>query len=169
MILVDEKDREIGRMEKIAAHKFGCLHRAFSIFIFNSKGEMLLQKRASSKYHSPGLWTNTTCSHPRPGESVLEAAHRRLREEMGFDTELEEIFSLVYKAEFDNGLTEFEYDHVLIGYYDGEVKPDPKEAEDWKWVKPEEIEKELEEKPEKFTVWFRIIFPKLMEKLRSRQ
>lgn len=161
VILVDEKDNEIGTEEKMKAHQNGGkLHRAFSILIFNSKNETLLQRRALKKYHCPGLWSNTCCSHPRPGETVLEAAHRRLKEECGFDTDLKEIFSFIYKVNFDNGLTEWEFDHVLVGKYDSEVKPNPDEVEECKWIEMEKLKKEVEKNPEKFTPWFRLILQK---------
>jgi len=134
IVLVDKDDREVGKAEKMAVHKKGLLHRAFSVLVFNSKGELLLQQRAKEKYHCGGLWTNTCCSHPRKGETVSQAAHRRLLEEMGVDCELEEIFSFSYRVDFPNGLTENELDHVLIGKSDSRPKPDPKEVEQWKWI-----------------------------------
>lgn len=169
VILVDENDNEIGTEEKISAHKKGLLHRAFSIFIFDSKGRMLIQKRKKDKYHSGGLWTNACCSHPRPGEDINEAVHRRLKEEMGFDTQLKEIFSFIYKATFDNGLTEYEYDHVFIGFYDGDVHPNPEEAEDYKWIEVEELTKDVAQHPEKYTVWFKIALPKVTEHFKRFQ
>ncbi len=162
LILVDENDRQIGTEEKIKAHEEGKLHRAFSIFIFNSKGEMLLQKRAKTKYHSGGLWTNTCCSHPRDGERIEEAVHRRLKEEMGFDCELEEKFHFIYKVKLDHGLTEHEFDHVFVGKYDGEVKPNPEEADDFKWINMETLKKDLEEHPENYTEWFKIAIQKFL-------
>ena len=131
VILVNEQDRQTGTMEKMEVHQKAILHRAFSVFIFNDKGEMLLQKRAVKKYHSGGLWTNTCCSHPQPGEDTLEAAGKRLQEEMGFNTTLNKAFTFIYKAELDNGLTEHEFDHVFIGNFNGEVQPDPEEVEDY--------------------------------------
>ena len=128
MILVNERDEQTGTIEKMEAHRKALLHRAFSIFIFNTKGEMLLQQRAMGKYHSPGLWTNTCCSHPRPGEDVEAAAGRRLKEEMGIDTPLHKIFDFIYRTEFDNGLTEFEFDHVYTGVYNGQLNPDRQEV-----------------------------------------
>ena len=163
IILVDENDNEIGTEEKIKAHEEGKLHRAFSIFLFNSRGRMLITRRAKTKYHCGGMWTNTCCSHPKPGESVEEAAHRRLREEMGIDCDMKELFSFIYKAEFDNGLSEHEFDHVLVGKFDGEPRPDPEEADDWRWVSVEELEKEIHDS-EKYTPWFQIAFNKLSEK-----
>ncbi len=159
VVLVDEKDREVGVMEKIEAHRKGLLHRAFSIFVFNSKGELLLQKRARTKYHSAGLWSNTCCSHPRPGESVLEAAHRRLKEEMGFDCELKVVDKLIYSVEFENGLKENEYDYLIIGFWEGEPKPNPDEVEEWKWVSLEEVKEDIRKNPEKYTYWFKKALP----------
>lgn len=155
VVLVDDFDKEIGTEEKMKAHKEGRLHRAFSIFIFNSKGEMLLQKRAKSKYHSGGLWSNACCSHPRPGENIKQAAHRRLMEEMGFDCDLQEAFDFVYKAHLDHNLTEYEFDHVFIGKYDGEVKLNPGEAEDYKWINIDSLKENVEKHPENYTVWFK--------------
>jgi isopentenyl-diphosphate delta-isomerase len=155
VILVDENDKEIGTEEKIKTHKEAKLHRAFSIFIFNSKGEMLLQKRAKSKYHSGGLWSNACCSHPRPGEDIEQAAHRRLMEEMGFDCDLQKSFDFVYKANLDHNLTEYEFDHVFIGKYDGKIKLNPEEAEDFKWISIDALKEKVEKHPEKYTVWFK--------------
>ncbi len=155
VVLVDENDNEIGTMEKIEAHRNGGhLHRAFSIFVFNPDGLILLQLRARQKYHAGGLWTNTTCSHPFPGEPVTNAAHRRLKEEMGFDTDLEEIFSFVYRADVGNGLTEYEYDHVLVGIYDGPVRPNPEEAEGYAWVRWDWLKEDVKKHPEIYTPWF---------------
>lgn len=162
VILVDQKDREIGIEEKIKAHKDGKLHRAFSIFIFNNKGELLLQKRVKNKYHSGGLWTNTCCSHPKPGESLKHAAHRRLMEEMGFDCEIKEIFSFIYKVRFENGLIENEYDHVFVGIFDGKPKPNPNEVEEWKWVGLEELKMDIKKNPEKYTYWLRIALDRIV-------
>lgn len=164
VILVDENDNEIGIEEKMKAHEDAKLHRAFSIFIFNTKGEMLLQQRACEKYHSGCLWTNATCSHPRPGENVEHAAHRRLQEEMGFDCELKKEFSFIYIAEFDHGLTEHEFDHVFIGSYDGAVKPNSAEADDYKWIDLETLKKDIHDHSENYTVWFKIAFDKVMER-----
>ncbi len=163
VILVDEQDHQVGTMEKIEAHEKALLHRAFSVFVFNSKGELMLQQRALEKYHSPGLWTNTCCSHQREGETTLEAAHRRLQEEMGFDTELEEKFAFIYKAPFDNGLTEHEYDHVLVGSYDQEPILNPKEAASWKWIALGDVKKDIDINPDNYTPWFKIIFQKYYE------
>jgi len=156
IILVDKKDRKVGTGEKLEIHKSGKLHRAFSIFIFNRKGELLLQKRAKGKYHSGGLWSNTCCSHPRAGEELGEAVHRRLKEEMGFDCPVKEAFSFIYKVKFGNGLYEHELDHVFIGSYDGEPKPDPEEAEEWKWVSLKELKKDIQKNPGNYTCWLRV-------------
>ncbi len=161
IILVDEEDNEIGSAEKMGAHQKGLLHRAFSILIFDKEGRMLLQKRASDKYHCGGLWTNACCSHPRKGEDLKDAIHRRLVEEMGFDTDLKEEFTIAYKAEFENGLTEHEIDHVFIGEYDGEPKSNPEEVEDYKWVTIDELKKDIEKNPKKYTPWFRLIVDKI--------
>jgi len=161
VILVDEQDNEIGLMEKMEAHEKALLHRAFSIFIFNSKGELLLQQRAISKYHSGGLWTNSCCSHPRQGEEITEAALRRLKEEMGFEVPLEKVFDFIYKAPFMNGLTEHEFDHVFVGYYDGEVYPNPIEVENYAFRSFERIERLMDSESEFYTVWFKIAFPKV--------
>lgn len=161
VILVNEKDVSIGTMHKMEAHEKGVLHRAFSVFIFNHKGEMLLQQRATDKYHSAGLWSNSCCSHPRPGEDTLTAAARRLQEEMGFNTPLDKIFDFTYTACFPNGLTEHEFDHVYIGYYDGPVHPDKIEVHDFAYRSMDEIQKSMDLQPDTFTAWFHIAFPKL--------
>jgi isopentenyl-diphosphate delta-isomerase len=155
VILVDQADRPIGTEEKLKAHQEGKLHRAFSIFIFNQKGQLMLQQRAKSKYHCGSLWTNTCCSHPRPRESLNVATHRRLKEEMGFDCPLEEVFNFTYKARFSNGLTENEYDHVFIGQFDGQPRVNPEEADGWRWATPKKLLKEIKESPQKFTPWFK--------------
>lgn len=157
VILVNEKDEAIGEIEKLEAHQKGLLHRAFSVFIFNSKNELLLQRRALDKYHSPGLWTNTCCSHPRPGESILEAANRRLNEEMGIATKLEHKGSFIYKADFDNGLTEHELDHIVIGFFSENPKINPEEVDSFKWLDLESVKTDLEQNPHNYTVWFREI------------
>ncbi|TAJ47774.1 MAG: isopentenyl-diphosphate Delta-isomerase [Chitinophagaceae bacterium] len=162
VILVDEHDVLTGTMEKMAAHEKAVLHRAFSVFIFNAQGDMLLQQRAKDKYHSGGLWTNSCCSHPRPGEETLAAATRRLREELGFETTLEKIFDFVYKADFDNGLTEYEFDHVYVGYHDGGINPDTKEVSDYVYMSMQQIEDALQTKPAEYTAWFHIAFPKVL-------
>ncbi|GAA0871992.1 isopentenyl-diphosphate Delta-isomerase [Gangjinia marincola] len=160
VILVNENDEQTGIMPKLEAHEKGVLHRAFSVFIYNDKGELMLQQRAKSKYHSPGLWTNTCCSHQRVGEDNISAGKRRLEEEMGFTTSLENITSFIYKAPFDNGLTEHEYDHILVGYYQDAPKVNPKEVEDWKWMKLEDVKKDISLNPDVYTAWFKIIFDK---------
>ncbi|MFC4231929.1 isopentenyl-diphosphate Delta-isomerase [Parasediminibacterium paludis] len=162
VVLVNESDVEIGLMEKMEAHEKAMLHRAFSVFIFNRKGELLLQQRALRKYHSGGLWTNTCCSHPRPHEDIKAAAHRRLREEMGFDTELVKAFDFTYKAEFTNGLTEHEFDHVFIGTYDDLVQPNFDEVENYAYRALPLIEAALKNNPDFFTEWFHIAFPKVV-------
>lgn len=158
VILVDENDQQIGLMPKMEAHQKAVLHRAFSVFLMNDKGEIMLQQRAAHKYHSPLLWTNTCCSHQRDGESNIEAGNRRLFEEMGVQTELNDLFSFIYKAPFDNGLTEHELDHVLFGRFNGEPEINTDEVADWKWMKLEEIKLDMADHPELYTVWFRIIF-----------
>jgi isopentenyl-diphosphate delta-isomerase len=163
VILVNESDFPVGVMGKTEAHKKPILHRAFSVFIFNSNGEMLLQRRALGKYHSAGLWTNTCCSHPRPGEDTASAAARRLKEEMGFSTELEKIFDFVYQASLENGLHEYEFDHVFIGTYDGEIIPDPHEVIEYCFMDMEAIKLSLEKFPERYTAWFAIVFPKIAQ------
>jgi len=168
VILVTEQDDMVGIMDKMEAHKQGLLHRAFSIFIFNSKAEMLLQQRAITKYHSGGLWTNACCSHPMPGEKTKDAAARRLHEELGFDTPLEKIFDFVYKAEFDNGLTEYEFDHVFAGEYEGDVKINTEEASEYCYKEIPEIKSMLQTHPKKFTAWFHLAFPKIEEWWTSR-
>lgn len=160
VILVDENDRQIGLMEKIEAHEKALLHRAFSVFVFNDKGETLLQQRAAHKYHSPGLWTNTCCSHQREGETNIEAGKRRLQEEMGFSTELEEVLSFIYHAPFDNGLTEHEYDHIMVGKFNEQPKVNPDEVACWKWMSLKDIKVDIVENPGHYTAWFKIIFEK---------
>lgn len=164
VILVDERDNEIGTVEKLRAHREGRLHRAFSVFLFNSAGQMLLQRRAGAKYHSGGLWTNTCCSHPRPGEPTVEAARRRLREEMGLQCELEPTFTFTYRAELDDGLWEHELDHVFVGRTDQEPAPDPDEVEGWRWSEVDQVARDVEEHPERFTVWFRIAFAEVVSR-----
>lgn len=161
VVLVDELDQEIGVMEKMEAHQKALLHRAFSVFIFNRKGEWLLQRRAWKKYHSGGLWTNACCSHPRPGETVIQAAERRLDEELGFTTRLEKAFDFIYQASFENGLTEYEYDHVLLGEFDGEILPNPDEVEEYCFVSSDLIRQNLARMPEIYTAWFAIAFSKV--------
>lgn len=162
VILVDENDNELGLMEKQEAHVRGVLHRAFSVFVFNSHGELLLQRRAAHKYHSGGLWTNTCCSHPRAGEETADAAQRRLFEEMGLRCPLTFSFSFVYKAGFDNGLTEHEFDHVFFGSADNDPHPDPEEVDGWKWMAPADVEKDLDLHPQQYTAWFKLVFHRVM-------
>ena len=165
IILVDENDNEIGTGEKFEVHKLGQLHRAFSIFIFNSKGELLIQKRAGSKYHSGGLWSNTCCSHPKPSESLEITAHRRLKEEMGIDCDLEEIYKFIYKTKFENGLTEHEYNHVLVGRSDDTPIVNPEEAEDWKWIDVCLLSGDVKSNPDKYTYWFKISLDDVLKRM----
>jgi len=158
--LVDEKDKVLGMMEKIEAHEKGLLHRAFSILIFNKKGELLLQKRAQEKYHCGGLWTNTVCSHPRAGESYEDGARRRLKEEMGFGSSLKKKYCFIYKKKFDNGLTEHEYDCVFEGIHDGEINFDLKEIDKIRWVKITDLTKDIAKNPKSYTEWFKQIIEK---------
>jgi len=168
VVMVNENDEPIGTMEKLEAHQKGILHRAFSIFIFNSKGEMLLQRRALKKYHSPGLWSNTCCSHPYPHEEIKAAALRRLQEEMGFTTTLQKAFDFVYKISFSNGLTENEFDHVFVGKFDGQIKSNPEEVADYTFRSMAEIRLDLLDKRDRYTAWFYIAFPKLEDWLREQ-
>jgi|TARA_B100000242_G_scaffold26829_1_gene16336 isopentenyl-diphosphate delta-isomerase len=158
VILVDENDNQVGVMPKLEAHQKGLLHRAFSVFIFNSKYELLLQKRASSKYHSGGLWTNTCCSHPREGEEILDAAKRRLIEEMGIDTSLRKVHDFIYKAELDNDLTEHEFDHVLYGIYNEDPIINKDEADDFKWIDMDSLNEDIKTNGNNYTIWFKIAF-----------
>ena len=158
VILVDEKDNQVGLMPKLEAHQKGLLHRAFSVFIFNSDYKLLLQKRASSKYHSGGLWTNTCCSHPRDGEDTIDAANRRLNEEMGIKTSLRKVFDFIYTAELDNNLIENEFDHVFYGVYDIDPIINKDEAEDFKWVDMQTLKNDIENNKDQYTVWFKIAF-----------
>lgn len=162
VVLVDKKDNQVGKGEKLKIHQEGKLHRAFSIFIFNSKGKLLLQKRAKGKYHSSGLWSNTCCSHPKPNQDLKNEAKRRLKEEMGIECDLREIFSFIYGKDFGD-LTEHEFDHVFIGKSDGGPKPNPEEAEDWKWITPEDLRRDVKENPEKYTFWFKLILNKVIK------
>ena len=163
VILVDVDDCEIGLMEKMEAHKQAVLHRAFSVFLFNTQGKMLLQQRALTKYHSAGLWTNTCCSHPRPGETLENAVSRRLIEEMGITTKVFKAFDFIYQAELPDNLNEYEFDHVFIGNYDADVRPNHLEVANFVYQSIEEVEANLESHPEKYTVWFKIAFPKVVE------
>lgn len=163
VILVNEQDEPVGLMEKMEAHRKGVLHRAFSVFIFNRKGEMLLQQRALKKYHSGGLWTNACCSHPLPGETNEQAASRRLQEEMGFSTSLHKIFDFKYQSPFENGLTEHEFDHVFAGIHEGLIAPDPEEVKDFCYMTLDAIASSLESHPDKYTTWFHIAFPRVQQ------
>jgi isopentenyl-diphosphate Delta-isomerase len=161
VVLVNENDEPIGLMEKMEAHQKGLLHRAFSVFIFDTKGNMLLQQRSADKYHGAHLWTNACCSHPFPDETVKDAAQRRLKEELGFTTELHEIFFFTYHAKVENDLIEHEFDHVFAGEYDKDIYPNVSEVADFTYRPIDQIKKEIEVQPEKFTSWFKIAFPKV--------
>lgn len=168
VILVDPHDRQIGVEEKMKAHREGKLHRAFSVFVFNENGEMLLQKRAPTKYHSGGLWTNACCSHPRPGETVEQAASRRLQEEMGFTCILKKAFHFIYRAELDQGLIEHEVDHIFIGHYDaatqsGDFNPNSQEVVDYRWVNVDTLKRDVLTCPEKYTTWFKIALARTLK------
>ncbi len=163
VILVNENDEQIGLMPKMEAHEKGVLHRAFSVFVFNDENELLLQQRALQKYHSPGLWTNTCCSHQRDGETSLDAGVRRLQEEMGFEVPLIETTSFIYRATFDNGLTEHEFDHVLVGKFNQEPQINKEEVASWKWIDMDELELDIESNPDQYTAWFKIIFDKFQK------
>ena len=165
VIVVSKNDEPLGLMGKMEAHEKGLLHRAFSVFVFNQNGELLLQQRALDKYHSPGLWTNTCCSHQREGETNLQAGHRRLQEEMGFNCELKELFSFVYKAPFDNGLIEHELDHVMIGNYDKDPVINTEEVGSFKWMPLEEVKNDMLLNPGAYTAWFKIIFNEYYQRL----
>ncbi|MEC3907286.1 isopentenyl-diphosphate Delta-isomerase [Tamlana sp. 2201CG12-4] len=165
VILVNEKDEQIGLMPKLEAHEKAILHRAFSVFIFNDKNELMLQQRALDKYHSPGLWTNTCCSHQRDGETNIEAGKRRLQEEMGFVVDLIESISFIYKAPFDNGLTEHELDYILLGKYNGAPEINPEEVASWKWMSLEDVKADMSQNPDVYTAWFKVIFDKFYKHL----
>ncbi len=165
VILVNENDEPIGFMPKQEAHIKGVLHRAFSVFIFNDRDELMLQQRALSKYHSPGLWTNTCCSHQRAGETNIEAGKRRLFEEMGFSTSLKDTISFIYKAPFDNGLTEHEFDHILVGRFNEDPNINREEVEAWKWMALEDVKMDIANNPQSYSAWFKIIFEKFYEHL----
>ncbi len=161
VVLVNERDEELGTMEKMEAHRQGVLHRAFSIFLFNEQGKLLLQRRAQGKYHSAGLWTNTCCSHPRPDEEVMVAARRRLREEMGIECDLTWQFNFIYHAELGQGMREHELDHVLFGSFSGDPSPDESEVDSWRYLSLAEFEQETRETPERFTVWLLTCLPQV--------
>jgi isopentenyl-diphosphate delta-isomerase len=169
VILVDEFDNKLGLMEKMEAHEKGLLHRAISIFVLNSKGQLLLQQRALSKYHSGGLWTNTCCSHPRDEETVEQAAHRRLMEEMGFECELIKILDFIYKAELDKGLTEHEFDHVFLGFCNAIPVLNLEEAADYKWVDLDILSKDIIENPHQYTEWFKIIYDRFYHHIKQQK
>lgn len=166
VVLVDTNDQPLGLMPKMEAHKRGVLHRAFSVFVLNDKGELMLQQRALHKYHSPGLWTNTCCSHQRDGETNIGAGKRRLLEEMGFVTELREVTSFIYKAPFDNGLTEHELDHIMIGHFNDTPEINPEEVASWKWMPVEAVRDDIQKHPGNYTAWFIIIFEQFYEKIK---
>ena len=166
VILVNEQDEELGLMPKMEAHEKAVLHRAFSVFVLNDKDELMLQQRAGHKYHSPMLWTNTCCSHQRKGEQNIQAGKRRLQEEMGFECELKELFSFVYKAPFDNGLTEHELDHVMIGRYNGDPVINPEEVESFKWMSLIDVKSDIAVNPQDYTAWFKIIFERFYNHLK---
>lgn len=165
VILVNEQDEKLGLMEKMEAHEKGLLHRAFSVFVLNNKGEIMLQQRALHKYHSGGLWTNTCCSHPRDGESNEDAAHRRLVEEMGFDCPLEKVLDFIYYAELDQGLAEHEFDHVFVGRCETVPNINAEEVAAWKWMAVEDLSLDMEENPHLYTEWFKIIFDRFVQSL----
>lgn len=166
VILVNEADEPQGLMEKMEAHQKGLLHRAFSVFVFNENNELLLQQRAKSKYHSGGLWTNTCCSHPRSGEENIDAAHRRLMEEMGFDCELEKLTDFIYRAQLDHGLTEHEFDHVFVGRWQGVPDINPVEVESYKWMDIDAVEQDIADNPDRYTEWFKIIYQEFLKHVR---
>ena len=168
VILVDEQDRELDKMEKILAHRLGLLHRAFSVFIFNEKNELLLQQRADGKYHSAGLWTNTCCSHPGSGEKINDAIKRRLYEEMHLICETEFAFSFIYKSELENGLSEYEYDHVYFGISNDLPTPEPLEVKAWKYINLKDLEANLILHPDKYTEWLKICFSKVITHFQKR-
>ncbi len=165
VILVDSLDNQIGTMDKMEAHEKAILHRAFSVFILNDRGELMLQQRAHNKYHSPSLWTNTCCSHQREGEGNIKAGKRRLKEEMGFTTDLKELFHFIYKAQLDNGLSEHELDYVLIGHYEGSPTINKSEVADWKWMEIKQIKESIKVNPNMYTVWFKIIFDQFIKEI----
>ena len=168
VVLVDTNDQPLGLMPKMEAHEKGVLHRAFSVFILNDAGELMLQQRALHKYHSPGLWTNTCCSHQRNGESNITAGKRRLQEEMGFVAELHELTSFIYKAPFNNGLTEHELDHIMIGHFNGTPEINPEEVANWKWMYVDDVRDDIQKHPENYTVWFIIIFDQFFEQIKLK-
>ncbi len=164
VILVDNEDNEVGAMEKMEAHRQGKLHRAFSIFLFDDEGRMLLQKRAADKYHCPRLWTNACCSHPAPGESIADAVKRRVKQELGIEPELTPQFKFTYRAQLENDLVEHEIDHVFFGDWEGKVKPNPLEVMDTRWLSIAELDKEIAETSEKFTPWLLICWSQVRKR-----
>jgi isopentenyl-diphosphate Delta-isomerase len=169
VVLVNELDEPTGTMEKMAAHQGPHLHRAFSVFLFNKNKQMLLQRRALKKYHSGGLWTNTCCSHPYPGEAVAIGASRRLMEEMGIETPLQKAFHFIYQADFDNGLNEYEFDHVFIGEFEGPINPDPAEVADYCYKSIADIKRDIKLRSDMYTAWFQIALPMLEAFLASEK
>lgn len=169
VVLVNALDEAIGIEEKTKAHLLGALHRAFSVFVVNAAGQLMVQKRAATKYHSRNLWSNTCCGHPRPEETIAHASRRRLREEMGFELNLKEVFSFVYHANLEDGLIENEYDHVLVGFFEAVPKPDPAEISEWRWVDLAEVSEDLKKNPENYTYWFRISFERFLAVLQPPQ
>jgi isopentenyl-diphosphate delta-isomerase len=169
VVLVNERDEAIGVEDKTRAHLLGALHRAFSVFVVNAAGQLMVQKRALTKYHSRGLWSNTCCGHPRPDEALEKAARRRLREEMGFNSHLTELFAFIYQANLEDGFIENEYDHVLVGRFEGVPKPDPTEVADWRWVDIATLSVDLKEHPESYTYWFRISFDRFIRAIVPKQ
>jgi len=169
VVLVNEQDEAIGIEDKTRAHLLGALHRAFSVFIVNAAGQLLVQKRALTKYHSRGLWSNTCCGHPRPDEAIEKASRRRLREEMGFDSHLSKLFDFVYRANLEDGLIENEYDHVLVGWFEGAPEPDLTEIAEWRWVDLATLSADLKEHPESYTCWFRISFDQFLRAVAPMQ
>ncbi len=165
VVLVDENDRELGTMPKMEAHEKAVLHRAISVFILNEKGEWLLQRRALNKYHSSGLWSNAACTHPRPNESYKEAAHRRLKEEMGMECELTDVFNFIYKGKLDNELTEHELDHVFVGYSENKPNFNPEEVCDYKYISFDDLKKDVDENPDRYTYWFKHVFENVQKHL----
>jgi isopentenyl-diphosphate Delta-isomerase len=167
VILVNEQDEEIGTMDKMEAHRKGALHRAFSIFILNENNNLIIQQRADNKYHSPGLWSNTCCSHPLPDEDILSAAHRRLQEELGFDCPLQPLFTFRYQSEVGNGMTENEYDHIFIGSYDGEFDLNENEVQNLSYMSFDEVDQKLKDKPESFTRWLHLVWPQFKSEIKT--
>ncbi len=162
VVLVNVEGKEVGTSDKLRAHQDGVLHRAFSVFLVNSKGKMLLQQRTWSKYHSAGLWSNTCCSHPRPEESLAEAVQRRLREEMGIACATHEVFQFTYQTDLENGLSEHEYDHVFLGMYEGSPLPNEQEVADWKWMEFSRLQEDLKQHPQNYTYWFRLCLDRVL-------